>query len=58
MEIKFLHNNKTYINNNTINVNVKTRELIALQFIVHYTNTSPIDDYICWVEDVRLPGIQ
>jgi len=51
IEIKILHTDKTYINNNTINLDLKTRELIAVRFIVHYTNDSVTDDYTCWIRD-------
>ncbi len=51
IEIKILHTDKSYINNNTIKLDLKTRELIAVKFIVHYTNNSVTEDYTCWVRD-------
>jgi len=51
IEIKILHTGKTYINNNTIDLNIKTRELIAVKFITHYTNDSVTEDYNCWLRD-------
>ncbi|MFO7890265.1 MAG: FlgD immunoglobulin-like domain containing protein [bacterium] len=51
LEIEILHNNKRYVNNNTINVNIRTHELIAIKFTVHYNNSSMTDEYSCWVRD-------
>lgn len=50
LEIEILHNNKRYVNISTIDVNVKTHELIAIKFTVHYKNKSAIN-YNCWVRD-------